>query len=168
VHNAREADKEKKSKRQEATNATKYRKKSTILPGDLVLVRDWTRRSKFDPIFLPSPFLVQERNEEMKNVLLKDLNSTRTLLRHLDDVKQHHCSFNEPVQDKAPYKEIPNTGDLKEAAKSFIEEEDDGEIIQHDPLPNDIPVPPDTRMDPIPQRVSTRVRKTRKRYIEMR
>ena len=167
VHNARELDKEKKSKRQEATNASKYRKQSIVLPGDLVLV--WARRSKFDPIFLPSPFLVQELNEEMKNVLLKDLNSTRTILRHLDDVKQHHHSYNESIQDEAPNKGIPDNTDVEEAAKHFIEEEHDGESIQHDqvPLQNSIPVLPEARVDPIPQRVSTRVRKARKRYIEM-
>lgn len=151
------------------TNSSKYRIESHIQPGDLVFVRDWSRRSKFDPIFLPSPFIVQELNKEMKNVLLRDLNSTRTLLRHLDDIKECHHFVDTPLQE-AQNESVSDTCDLEKTAKQLIEEEHEGEtILQQDfSIPDNIPdqILSQAKDKPPPSR-STRVRKPRQRYIEM-
>lgn len=165
VENARELDTQKKSERQEATNSSKYRTGSRIYPGDLVLVRDWARRSKFDPIFLPSPFIVKELNQEMKSVLLQDLNSTRTLLRHLDDVKECFHEMSLPLaQNETP----PNTSDLEKLARQLLEEDHEGETLLQPDSPDNMPdqAAPQA-MEKSPPRRSTRVRKTRQRYIEV-
>ena len=51
------------------------------------VVRNWTRKSKFEPNFSSNPYVVLERNEEAKNLLLMDISSSKVILRHLDDVK---------------------------------------------------------------------------------
>ena len=167
VKNARELDTRKKMERQEMINSSKYRIESNVYPGDLVLVRDWTRRSKFDPIFLPTPFIVIELNQEMKNVLLQDLNSSKTLLRHLDDVKKYSQEILPP--DSKSNTHTNNSG-LEILAREILEENDEGEtLFQPDfPVPDNMPdqVLPQARENSSPRR-STRVRKTRQRYIEM-
>ena len=165
VNNARELDREKKLEHKEAINSSKYRTESQIRPGDLVLVRDWSRKSKYDPIFLPSPFLVQELNKEMKNVLLQDLNSTRTLLRHLDDIKECHHFIDIPSQS-VQYKQTLKVSDLEKIAKHLVEEDHKGENIFSPNFPVPDPIP-DQVLPHTPPRRSTRIRRTRQRYIEM-
>ncbi|MEM7375836.1 MAG: hypothetical protein AAF587_45020, partial [Bacteroidota bacterium] len=185
ISKARALDKEKKDQHEGAINASKYRKESDILQGDLVLVRDSARRSKFDPIFLPSPYQVQEVNTEMKNVLIRDLYSPRTFLRHLDDVKKFQYFIDTSTQQEGEkYKMIRNNLELEEAAKQLLEEEHQGETVfceepplqtppQSSPQIVSQPLPPNDDLaqsgvrTSIPQRVSTRVRKARKRYIEI-
>ncbi len=59
-------------------------------PGDVVLVRDCARKSKFDPKFLPDPFVVVRLDEVAKKVILEGLRVQKMVVRHLDDVKIFH------------------------------------------------------------------------------
>ena len=168
IEEAREMDQEKKKERERLINSSKYRKSSDIFPGDLVLVRDWARRLKFDPIFLPTPFIVKERNDDIKNVLLKDLFSSRTLLRHLDDVKPCHHLTDTPLMETPTMITQQNTPP-EETAKQLIEEEDyedPSQYYERVPIQREPAIPPEIREN-IPQRVSTRIRKARRRYIEI-
>ena len=69
-------------------NASKYRKVSDIREGDRVLVRNSSRKSKFDPIFWPHPFIVVHCDEHNKSVIVE--NDSHKFTRHLDDVKRCH------------------------------------------------------------------------------
>lgn len=90
VEEARKLDEENKLSKQGKVNSSKYRKKSLISPGDVVIVRDCNRKSKFDPIFLSNPFVVISIDEVSKKVILEGLQSNKLLARHLDDVKEFH------------------------------------------------------------------------------
>ena len=176
---ARESDKGKKQTRQESTNSSKYRKESNIGPGDIILVRDWTRKSKFDPIFLPSPFTVLELNKEMKNVLIKEINSSRTLTRHLDDVKKINHFIDATQETQADSVKIePAEMNAEELARQHIEKEHGEEIFPQEMTPEEripeemnteegIPeerIPEERKATP---RKSSRVKKARKRYLEI-
>ena len=67
-------------------NSSKYRKRSTIQPGDTVLVRNVKRVSKFDPCFLRDHFVVIHVDKTSKSVIVKSQH--QTFIRHLDDIKK--------------------------------------------------------------------------------
>ncbi len=169
INEARKLDKQKKNEHQEMVNRSKYRSESEINTGSLVLVRDWSRKSKFDPIFLPSPFVVQKINKEMKSALLKDLTSTRTLLRHLDDIKKcHYNPDNLPLQVQEPQNETMVENDNpEEIARRLIEEEHEDHAKQRmtPPSTDNNPTLPEVTENFEP-RTSKRIKKTTKRYIE--
>ena len=111
----------------------------------------------------------------MKNVLISELDSNRVLLRHLDDVKKYnHC---EPTMStKSQQEELPSiTDNPEELARNLIEEEgDDTEILPQqqldipDNFPDNVPIlPQEEAREEIQPRRSTRIRKTRQRYIEI-
>ena len=82
--------------------------------------------------------MVVELNKEMKSVLLQDINSTRTLLQHLDDVKEcYHEMSAQSAQNETP----SNTNDLEKVARQLLEEDHEGEtLLQTDfPVPDNIP-----------------------------
>ena len=54
VQDARSRDTEEKLKRKEKVNSSKARKESHVTIGDQVMLRNYKRTSKFDPIFIPS------------------------------------------------------------------------------------------------------------------
>ena len=56
--NARETDYSNKEHRQQELNAAKYVKKDNFQIGDTVLIRNFNKRKKLDPLFLPEPYLV--------------------------------------------------------------------------------------------------------------
>ena len=58
VVNARETDYSNKEHRQQELNAAKYVKKDNFQIGDTVLIRNFNKRKKLDPLFLPEPYLV--------------------------------------------------------------------------------------------------------------
>lgn len=88
IKESRKYDHDVKQKRERVINDTKYRKTSAISEGDVVLARDCTKSSKFDPVFLPDPFVVINCEEEASRVILEGLRNPRVIVRHLDDVKE--------------------------------------------------------------------------------
>ena len=68
-------------------NDSKYVKHESVSRGDMVMVRDTNRRSKFSSLFLPDPFVVIDLDDDAGHVILEDMNSTKLVVRHLDDVK---------------------------------------------------------------------------------
>ena len=95
VGEARRTDEENKRSNEGKVNSSKYRKKSLISPGDVVIVRDCSRKSKFDPIFLTNPFVVISIDEISKKVILEGLKSNKLVVRHLDDVKEFHGTLDQ-------------------------------------------------------------------------
>ena len=89
---ARKQDVESKLERQVDVNSSKYKKRSEVGIGDWVLIRNFNKKSKFDPLFQPKPCMVKQ-SENGWVVLERDGSSYR---RHLDDIK--------PLQYQPPQK----------------------------------------------------------------
>ena len=121
LHEARKTDLATKVNRQENVNSSKYRKKSAISPGDVVLARDCTK-SKFDPVFLADPFVILNIDENAGRVILEGLQSTKVVVRHLDDVKEFHGNLDLGEDNKPPNVEEASQQDTIE---SHV---DDGDI----------------------------------------
>jgi len=49
------------------------------MTGDLVLVRNFNQSSKYDPVFLEDPFVVIQRNEVSKNLILQGIKSEKVV-----------------------------------------------------------------------------------------
>ena len=58
IQRAVSRDKELKKARKEKINSSKYKKHEKTRKGDRVLLRNYKRTSKFQPLFLPDPFTV--------------------------------------------------------------------------------------------------------------
>lgn len=83
VKDARKRDWEAKVERQLEVNNSKYKKRSEFETGDWVLIRNFTKRSKFDPHFQPEPCRVTEVSGGW---VALERAGTR-YRRHLDDIK---------------------------------------------------------------------------------
>ena len=83
VEIARENDKQQKAERKEKTNSSNRRKTMAIAPGDKVIVKDYTRSKKFDPVYDLEPFTVIA--DDGKGLLLQ--REETVFRRHKDDVK---------------------------------------------------------------------------------
>ena len=148
---ARERDRSTKAASQAQVNASKYRVCSKIEPGDVVLVRDCNRRSKFDPIFLPTPFVVTELNEVAKSVKLEGIHLDKVMIRHLDDVKPYHGDCHSKNQSDAsrraetcegpslqPSGMTANSDGEATAQKALIDEHASDYIAEYDMLGEDL------------------------------
>lgn len=87
VRKAREADRNKKSDLEEEVNSSKYRKKSNFNIGEKVLVRNYNKAAKFDPVFLKQPYTIVDINEAGNKIIVEPEESGLTLCRHPDDIK---------------------------------------------------------------------------------
>ena len=58
VKNAKSLDLEKKLCNQEKVNSSKYRKRGNFMVGDRVMVRNFKKTSKFDPLFEKDPYVI--------------------------------------------------------------------------------------------------------------
>ena len=75
-------------------NSSVYRKQAGFYVGDKVLVRDATRKSKFQPIYLQDIFEVIKFDEVAKQLVLQREGFTDTIVRHPDDVKRYYGKGN--------------------------------------------------------------------------
>ena len=87
---AKERDLHQKERKQMDVNSSKYRKTSNFVVGDLVLDRNYTKKSKFNPEFMTVPFEVIKINTEAKKLTLRKINGDNVLIRHPDDVKLYY------------------------------------------------------------------------------
>ena len=74
-----------KQLRTEPINCSKYRKEDDTREGDKVLLRNYTKQRKFDPVFIPKPYKVLSTNEHM--IIVENCQKETMLKRHRDDVK---------------------------------------------------------------------------------
>ena len=81
-------------------NSSKYRKHTSVAPGDVVLTRNFGKTSKFDPLFRPEPYMVISCDEEAGRVWLENLTDSKVVIRHLDDVKECHTELDVSGQDQ--------------------------------------------------------------------
>ena len=87
VQNARQRDELLKRERKNKINAGKYRKISKFQVGDIVLVRNFNKSSKYDPYFQYDPLEIIQVNNNGRCLTLRRLNDGKSYQRHPDDVK---------------------------------------------------------------------------------
>ena len=81
-----------KEKREQAVNSSKYKKPSDIKIGDLVILKNFNQKSKFDPIFLPDQYMVTDATDHGRKLVVKRTSDNQLLIRHPDDVKPFQLS----------------------------------------------------------------------------
>ena len=105
IQSARQHDAKQKLEYQNSANQSKYKKQSQVSVGDQVLVRNYKKRSKFDPIFLPEPFVITEIRDQGRKLELEKIDDGKVLYRHPDDIKKtvisdrHSETSNENTSD---------------------------------------------------------------------
>ena len=84
---AKNKDIEQKKKNQDEVNSSKYRKTSNLVTGDTVLIRNFRKKSKFEPEFIPDPYDVIAVDNVSKKITLKICGGEAILIRHPNDIK---------------------------------------------------------------------------------
>lgn len=97
VKEARKRDLATKQQHQEKINAGKYKTDSHFIPGEHVLIRNYRKKRKFDPIFLPDDFKVVEIANDGRCVTVERVSDGTQLKRHPDDLKKFIRPHNEQV-----------------------------------------------------------------------
>ena len=87
IMDAKEKDVVAKQKNEDKVNSSKYRKSSSFSLGDKVLVRDYKRTRKFEPLFTKSSYVVTSFNHETQVATVAK--GRKTLRRHADDIKPY-------------------------------------------------------------------------------
>ena len=87
VEYARAHDRAQKEKREDLINSSKYKKASQISPGDFVIIRNYKRTRKFQPLFIPEQYIVTDIADYGRKLVVKRLSDGQVLVRHPDDVK---------------------------------------------------------------------------------
>lgn len=95
--------KEKKNRCDEI-NASVKRKENNFEIGQWVYIRNRNRRSKFQPLFLEEPWIIESLDKV--GVTIRNPQLTKTKVRHIDDVKPY---FSIKEQFKTTEKNIPDT-----------------------------------------------------------
>ncbi|CAB4041352.1 Hypothetical predicted protein [Paramuricea clavata] len=107
---AKETDRNRKVHRENDVNISKYRKKTDFNVGEKVLIGNYRRSAKFDPIFLNQPFKIIDINEVGNKIIVEQEETGLTLCRHpSDDIKPFKLrkrSYEDKQEDTDGTKEI--------------------------------------------------------------
>ena len=97
ISSARETDINIKTNRKLDYNSMQNVKNCNFKIGDEVLVRNYQRTSKYDPLYLPKKFVISDIVAKGNIIIVKDLNSSFYLKRHPNDLKHvnQNITFNE-------------------------------------------------------------------------
>ena len=82
---AKEKDRKMKLQRTDEINESKYKKQDEINIGDRILARNYLKQHKFDPLFLPQPYIVVSTNKNY--VTVQNEFDGWVLNRNRDDIK---------------------------------------------------------------------------------
>ena len=88
IQTARESDSSQKLENQDKVNNSKYKKYYDVSVGDQILIRNYKKTSKYQPVFLPEPFVVTTIGDEGRKLELERISDGRCFYRHPDDVKK--------------------------------------------------------------------------------
>ena len=88
VQAARTRDLDQKKAHQEKVNSGKFRISSHYALGETVLVRNYKKTRKFEPVFLPQQFVIVDISDNQQCLTLEGVEDGLTLKRHPDDVKK--------------------------------------------------------------------------------
>ena len=95
---ARKKDNLQKQKYEERINKSKYKKHSEIVIGDRVIIRNYKKQRKFEPIFLPDTFVVLSSKDNGRRLELERESDGMMFSRHPDDVKKVHEGYAQQLQ----------------------------------------------------------------------
>jgi transposase InsO family protein len=93
ISRARQLDTDSKDARKDDYNSSAHTKPANFKIGDQVLVRNFYKRSKFEPYFLPERFLVVDTLAQGKILLVQSSRTGRHLKRHPNDLKLYEGEF---------------------------------------------------------------------------
>ena len=120
ISEAIKRDEESKKINEEQVNSSKFRKDSNLKVGDTVLVRNFKRQIKFDPVFMDIPYQIISIDDKHNKIQLRNKDSI--LIRHPDDVKPW---FEEPQAVPLVHPDIPEWPDQQAEDSSFQQMFDD-------------------------------------------
>ena len=101
-----EADREERSRRGQLSNMSNHRMHSTVVPNQMVFVRNNERR-KFDPIF--GPALHKVIDVKSSGVILLRVSDGKIVRRHLDDIKDASPTLSSSEDETCwIYEQYPN------------------------------------------------------------
>ena len=101
VLTARKTDKDSKETRKADYNASRHVKPANFQAGEQVLVRNYTKKSKYEPTFLPERYVVVDVMANGKIVLVQSSRTGRFLKRHPNDIKLFEGDIPEPSFNKS-------------------------------------------------------------------
>lgn len=179
---AKNRDKQQKKERTEKLNSSKYRKGDVIELADTVLIRNYKRLRKFDPIYSDQLYTVIETNENF--ITVQNNTDGGILKRHRDDLKKFMSESTKINSDNIDNIEYKNCQKYREnyedfarqiysennsSDKTFFFQENDSN--RNDDQSRDTPIEDITRsienlhLNPLPElRRSERTRKLNTRY----
>ena len=99
IETARRYDEQQKSHHESDVNSSKYKQHANISLGDQVLVRNYNKTQKFQPLFCPEQYVVTDIADYGRKLQIERLSDGQTLVRHPDDLKQFVIP-NQPTQAK--------------------------------------------------------------------
>ena len=88
IETARRYDEQQKSHHESDVNSLKYKQHANISLGDQVLVRNYNKTRKFQPLFCPEQYVVTDIADYGRKLQIERLSDGQTLVRHPDDLKQ--------------------------------------------------------------------------------
>lgn len=109
VEAARKYDRQQKIDKEEQINNSKFKQYSNIALGEPVLVRNYQRTSKFQPLFAPEQYIVTGIGDHGRKLEIERCSDGQTLLRHPDDLKRFHIPTC-PTTQRRVY--VPNQWDM--------------------------------------------------------
>ena len=117
---AKGKDQKMKLQRTDEINESKYKKQDEIDIGDRMLIRNYPKQHKFDPLFLPQPYIVVSTNKNY--VTVHNESDGGVLNRHRDDIKVLTC-ISQTAYNINKNDETEN--DTKQSNKYCIEDYED-------------------------------------------
>ena len=100
VKAAREYDRIQKSNKETDINSSKYKKASNLSVGDYVLVRNYKKTAKFQPIFTPEQYVVTSIADHGRKLEIERASDGQTLIRHPNDLKLFTIPHKSVPEDK--------------------------------------------------------------------
>ena len=91
IKQVQQADATSKAKNNEYVNSKRFRKRRTLVQGDMILAKNFTRTKKFDPFYEKEPYIIMEKEGE--SLFLQRTSDGRKIKRHISCVKPF---FNNP------------------------------------------------------------------------
>ena len=152
IDNARTRDAELKHIRQQKINASKYRQESIFRVGDTVLIRNFNKTSKYDPLFQRSPLVVKEVQNNGRCLTLQRLSDGKVYQRHPDDVKKYNGPWLPPPVQQQALGDEQCAQYLQGQMWDLYNDESDYEMTFSTPLP------PPPGFPPLPQQNQRPVR----------
>ena len=111
---ARQTNRDIKKERKATYNSSRHTEDVNYKIGDQVLLRNYKKKSKFDPFYLPEKFVIMEVLAKGYILLLKSLNTDKCLMRHPNDVKRFEG-------DIADHNAVPDNSDHNNDWKEAFE-----------------------------------------------